>query len=107
MLLSPTILAKVGEAKITGSVVDEAKTVRHCALLIVLEFLIVEAVLHLLSQPDSESGHGSFIIILECPWTLVDGALEDVPLLQAAIGVLMQALQANLIVAAGEETFAV
>lgn len=102
VLLAPAILAKVGEAKITGSVVDEAKAIGHRALLIVLEFLIAEGFLHLLPQPNSEGGHNSFIIILDSSWTLGDDALEDVLLLQAMIRVLMQTLQTDLVVVAGE-----
>lgn len=66
MLFAPAIFAEVGEAEVTGSVVDKPETVRHRALLVVLEFFVLEAFLHLLPQSNCERGHSSFIVVLDC-----------------------------------------
>ena len=107
MLLAPAVFAKVGEAEVAGAVVDEAEAVGHRALLVVLELLVLAALLHLLPEADCEGGHGGLIFVLDCAWALGDDALEDVPLLQTVFRVLVQALEADLVVAAGEQAFAV
>lgn len=107
MLLAPAIFAEVGETEVAGAIVYKAKAVRHRALFIILELLVLEAFLHLLPQPNCKRGHGSFIVVLDCAWALRNGTLEDVSLLQTVIGVLVKALKANLVVPAREEAFAV
>lgn len=103
MLAIEAALAEGGEAEVAGAVVDEAVAVGHRALLIVLQPRLPVALQDAAAQLGREHVHRLLVAHLQLSGTLGHHALGHVAHLKRVVDVLVQALEAELVVVAGED----